>query len=64
MIIPFASVRQQPPKPVFPTVRDARLALASDRLGTVYQTARSVYVVTAHGSGTFTREQWEVEANP
>lgn len=52
----------QNPKPVFASVRDAKQALASDRLGTVYHRASGVFVVTAFGTGTFTREQWIKEA--
>lgn len=47
-------------KVVFKTALEARLALSLDpKLGTVYLRAREVFVVTASGSGTFTRREWE-----
>jgi hypothetical protein len=51
--------QSQRPKSVFGSVLEAKLALSVDPLGTVYRRAGSVYVVTASGSGTFTREEWE-----
>ena len=48
-------------KPVFQTVEEARRALVSDALGTVYVTAQKVFVATAFGTGTFDRRLWEDE---
>lgn len=53
--------QSQGAKPVFTSVQDAKMALASDKLATVYRTAKSVYVVTAHGSGTFSKTEWDAE---
>lgn len=52
-------------KPVLTDVREARYALASDKLGVVYHRVVPgrgvvVFVVTAFGAGEFTVEQWEV----
>jgi hypothetical protein len=52
--------QSQQPKPVFTSARDAKQALASDKLGCVYRSAGGVYVVTAFGSGRFTRDEWEI----
>jgi hypothetical protein len=46
---------------VFDSVADAKRALASDKLGCVYRKAREVYVVTAYGSGTFPKADWDAE---
>lgn len=46
-------------KPIFSTVLEARLALSSDGLGVVYRSAKTVYVMTAFGSGTFTVKEWD-----
>jgi hypothetical protein len=43
----------------FVTVREAREALANDKLGTVYRRATDYFVVTASGSGVFPRKDWE-----
>lgn len=45
--------------PILMTLADARRALSSDKLGTVYIRAQDVYVVTAFGSGTFPRREWD-----
>lgn len=47
------------PKPTFESADDAYRALQSDKLGTVYRSKGEVFVVTAHGSGTFSADEWE-----
>lgn len=62
MTVEIASGRvgqSQRPKPVFATAREAKAALANDKLACVYRKAGSVYVVTAFGSGTFTPGEWD-----
>ena len=51
-------------KPIFGTVTEALLALSMDKLGTVYYRANSVFVVTAHGSGTFPIQKWREARGP
>jgi hypothetical protein len=46
-------------KPCFATVAEARQAIERDKLATIYHTATGVFVVTAYGSGRFSREEWE-----
>lgn len=46
-------------KIIFKTIEEARMALSDDRLGTVYIKAHEVFVVTAWGSGKFSREDWD-----
>lgn len=48
-------------KPIFETVMEAKLALSNDKLGTLYHRAGRVFVVTSHGSGDFTRREWDAE---
>lgn len=67
MIVEQLPFRPKDPKPVLRTARDARLALAGDKLGCVYRRAVPgrgvvVFVVTVHGAGEFTAEEWEVSA--
>lgn len=45
-------------KPIFKSAAEARAALAQDGLGTVYHGAHVVWVATAFGAGTFSREEW------
>jgi hypothetical protein len=45
--------------PIFDTVSEALAALNMDKLGTVYHRGRKVFVATAFGTGTFSREDWE-----
>ena len=54
----------QPGRPIFGTVNEALLALSMDKLGTVYYRANSVFVVTAHGSGTFPIWKWRDARGP
>ena len=44
---------------VFETVIEARLALSLDKLGTIYRRAKTVFVITASGSGTFPVDEWD-----
>jgi hypothetical protein len=50
---------QTGPKYIFQTPREARQALASDKLGTVYITVNRAFVVTCFGAGSFSRQEWE-----
>lgn len=43
----------------FDDARQARRSLEADRLGCVYRTAGAVFVVTTHGTGEFTPEEWD-----
>lgn len=43
---------------VFSTIAEALWALQGDKLGCVYHRAKEVFVTTAHGTGTFPREEW------
>ena len=45
-------------RPIFRTVEEAKIALASDKLGTIYFKSDGVFVATAHGTGTFTLKEW------
>lgn len=49
---------------IFATVAEALAALSRDRLASVWFKAGSVFVATAHGTGTFTAEEWEREGGP
>lgn len=51
-------------KRIFATVEEARAALSRDRLASVWFRAGSVFVATAHGTGTFPAEEWEREGGP
>jgi len=51
-------------KRIFATVREAREALRSDKLALVTFSASSVFVSTARGTGTFTREEWRDGEGP
>lgn len=51
-------------KPIFATVAEAKAALSRDRLASVWFSAGSVFVATAHGTGKFTREEWEKAGGP
>ena len=48
--------------PIFSTVVEARAAISKDNLATIYRTADKVFIATAHGTGTFTRQEWEGSA--
>jgi len=50
--------------PILTTVADAKRAVANDCLATVYFRAGGVFVATAHGTGTFTREEWDAADAP
>jgi hypothetical protein len=41
------------------TVEEARMALEHDKLGAVYRNAEKVWVMTSHGIGSFTPEEWD-----
>lgn len=45
--------------PIFATVAEARAACVGDKLATIYRRAGSVFVATAHGTGTFTAAEWD-----
>jgi hypothetical protein len=45
-------------KVIFTTVQEALGSLGMDKLGTVYYRAKDVFVVTSHGSGTFSWADW------
>lgn len=49
---------------IFATAREAREALQRDKLALVTFSASSVFVSTAHGTGTFTREEWRDGGGP
>lgn len=49
---------------IFATVAEAKAALSQDRLASVWFKAGSVFVATAHGTGTFTAEEWERGGGP
>lgn len=51
-------------KVVFGTVQEALGSLGMDKLGTVYYRSRDVFVVTAHGSGTFSWADWREGSGP
>jgi hypothetical protein len=46
---------------VFATVAQARAAVYRDGLATVYRNARTVFVATAFGTGTFTSAEWDAQ---
>lgn len=46
-------------KPVFEDAKTARVALSLDKLGTVYRTAKKVFVITRDGTGEFTPQEWD-----
>lgn len=46
-------------KRIFETVQEAVLALHSDALGVAYVNVSEVFVITAYGTGKFTRAEWE-----
>lgn len=52
------------PQRIFATVSEALSALSRDRLASVWFRAGSVFVATAHGTGTFTAEEWEKAGGP
>ena len=41
------------------TPEEALVALGLDKLGTVYYKADGVFVATRHGSGQFSKAEWE-----
>lgn len=43
------------------TPKLAKAALLHDKLGTAYHRANEVVVITAHGSGVFSRELWDLD---
>lgn len=51
-------------KQIFATVKEAKAALSRDRLASVWFRAGSVFVATAHGTGTFTDEEWREGGGP
>lgn len=42
----------------FENVEEARAALIADKLGTVYHKAKTVFVMTKHGTGEFSNKDW------
>jgi len=50
--------------PILATVAQAKRAIEMDNLATVYFRAGGVFVATAHGTGTFTRQEWDAAAAP
>lgn len=53
------SAKMLRPKVRFASVAEARRAVAGDKLACVYVRADRVFVVTAHGTGEFSRTDWE-----
>lgn len=43
----------------FKTIEEAKRALEMDKLGTVYTNARVVTVMTASGTGQFSKVEWD-----
>lgn len=45
-------------KPLFVSVEEALAAIQHDRLATVYYRSSSVVVMSSHGTGDFSLEEW------